>query len=562
MDDRRCDEESGPIHIYSCSSVLAILGFLALWISGLSLTGNKQDDGIWPTAIALIYASSALGLFAYWIMEIAGLLYLPCEEGCDRIGGYISIFLSTSFWFIAWGAGAKVVDADEITLRTVITGNAAIAGIWCFIACCCVHHAIETTLRDMKEKGEQARPKTAQELANLEWARDLASMRQQPAGTSPTPGSAAGTPSGSESTTLPHRRHIVSGSTEEGEEGQMAFQWSWLPTFVAFVLTLIYAFAMKEEKSWRTNENLGMACFSCVLSICSVLLLLVAEYQIHNGRTPQEKITEAARDAEIAAAARRAGIATAEVLAEIRWWTDETIRRYHLMEAATYYARKKVAAERAAERAATYSLPTRDGCCDIFAEPAERQHRRCHLLLTVAIAGLLTIVWAVLLFHAISEVPRYPGPSDDSDAAQNKRDLCSLYMGLYCGSFIFTWALLAYDVDYVGALWFFHTWPDEDEEVKLDTELGVAPDAVVVPTTQRLVPTTQRLNDLEELREKGLINPREYQEKKAEIMGADDAPDAVVVSTKRLNQLEELREKGLITDSKYLEKKAEIMKGS
>ena len=114
----------------------------------------------------------------------------------------------------------------------------------------------------------------------------------------------------------------------------------------------------------------------------------------------------------------------------------------------------------------------------------------------------------------------------------------------------------------MGALCFFHTGPDEDEEVKLDTELGVAPDAVVVPTTQRLVPTTQRLNDLEELREKGLINPREYQEKKAEIMGAEDAPDAVVVSTKRLNQLEELREKGLITDSKYLEKKAEIMKGS
>ena len=87
----RCDEESGPIHIYSISSGLAVVVFLALWISGLSLTGNKNDDGSWPTAVALIHASSALGLFAYWIMETAGLLYLPSVEGCDRIGGYISI---------------------------------------------------------------------------------------------------------------------------------------------------------------------------------------------------------------------------------------------------------------------------------------------------------------------------------------------------------------------------------------------------------------------------------------------------------------------------------------
>ena len=109
----------------------------------------------------------------------------------------------------------------------------------------------------------------------------------------------------------------------------------------------------------------------------------------------------------------------------------------------------------------------------------------------------------------------------DSDTGQNKRDLCSLYMGIYCGSFSFTWCLLAYDVDFVGALCFFSTWPDEDEEVKLvwldpNHNATAAPGATpgVAPADAVVVSTTQRLN---ELREKGLSNDSEYREKKAEI---------------------------------------------
>jgi len=300
-----------------------------------------------------------------------------------------------------------------------------------------------------------------------------------------------------------------SGPTNEKVEGSTAYLGSACASFASFVMAFVGAFVMKAQRNWIKNEGTlwFLACTACLLSVSSMLLLFFAECQIRYGRTPQEKVTEAVREAEKAAAARREGVATEEVLAAIGWTTNATVLGpHHLTEAATYYARKKIAAERAAD-----ALPTRHGCCDVFAEPAETQHRRWRLL-TAAIAGPLTIVWAVLLFAAMSE------EGLDSDAGQNKRDLCSLYMGIYCGSFSLTWCLLAYDVDFVGALCFFSAWPDEDEEVELDwldpnhnatAAPGVAPaDAVVVSTTQRL----------NEVREKGLINDSEYREKKAEIM--------------------------------------------
>ena len=337
--------------------------------------------------------------------------------------------------------------------------------------------------------------------------------------------------------------------TDEEWEGSTAYAFSVCASFVSFVMAFVGAFVMKGKFNWQKNEGAlwFLAITPCLFSVCSMLLLFISECQIRYGRTPQEKVTEAACEAEKAAAALRKGVATEEVLAAIGWVTSEEIQRDHLVQAATHYARKKIAAERAAD-----GLPTRDGCCDIFAEPPETQYRRCRLL-TAAMTGLLTIVWATLLFRAMSE------EGIRLEAGQNKRDLCSLYMGLYCGSFISTWALLAYDVDFVGALCFFSTWPDEDEvelEESLDPDCntsavpeakpGVAPEAKT-----GVVSTTQRLNWLEELREKGLINDNEYREKKAEIMQAN--------TTQRLNWLEELQEKGLINDNAYREKKAEIM---
>ena len=94
---------------------------------------------------------------------------------------------------------------------------------------------------------------------------------------------------------------------------------------------------------------------------------------------------------------------------------------------------------------------------------------------------------------------------------------------LFVVSQIFTWTPFAYDVNYLGP---WRHWPHGPEN-------GREPEDIVKEELRKADTTQQRLEQLEQLREKGLVNDSEYQQKKEEIVLQIEAAQNVgVILTK------------------------------
>jgi len=291
--------------------------------------------------------------------------------------------------------------------------------------------------------------------------------------------------------------------------------------FGGWVLVLIGSL-MVGGQNWKKNEggiNFLVYC-GAFFYFNSLLLITMSEILIRGLPTPQEAATVAARESAMANAALAKGVATKEVLAELQWdagdGKDGNLDT--LKSVATYYVRKKIAADRRAAAFPTvHSCPW--CCCQNILQAETGQYRWCRLLATA-----IAFMFSICCLHFLSKELDNAFPAADSEG-QAERDLCMMWGILFVVSQICTWTPFAYDVFYLGSIGpFFDTWPEDD---------GRYPEDIVKEELRKADTTQQRLEQLEQLREKGLVNDSEYQQKKEEIvLQIEAAQNAGVILTK------------------------------
>ena len=99
----------------------------------------------------------------------------------------------------------------------------------------------------------------------------------------------------------------------------------------------------------------------------------------------------------------------------------------------------------------------------------------------------------------------------NASKGQAERDLCMIWGILFVVSQICTWNLYAYDLFYLGSMEpFFDLWPEDYHEEYVED--------IVKEELRKADNTHQRLEQLEQVRENGLVNDSEYQQKKEEIV--------------------------------------------